>query len=113
MADDSLIRRTREALNHRSDSLPEATLARLRAARREAVAAAQSNRARPWTAWAIPAGGLVAASLVAMLAIGVWTHSSPVNGIEDVDILAARESPDFYSEDYEFYLWLDGQKRAG
>ena len=113
MADDSLIRQAREALNRSTDTLPEATLARLRTARREAVAAAGSRPLRQWIAWAIPAGGLVAASLVAMLSIGIWTHSSPVTGIEDVDILAAKESPDFYSEDYEFYLWLDGQKRAG
>jgi hypothetical protein len=110
MADDSLTQKTRELLNQRADTLPEATLGRLRAARREALAVAGSRRARSWI---IPAGGLVAASLVAMLAIGLWTHSSPVTGIEDVDILAAKDSPDFYSEDYEFYLWLDGQKRAG
>jgi len=103
------------ALDGAAESLSPAIQARLRAARREAVelAGAGHRRRRLRWAWALPAGGLVVATLAAMLVTGVWFKATPVSGIEDVDILAARQSPESYQDDGGFYLWLDGQQRAG
>jgi len=103
------------ALDGAAESISPAIQARLRAARREAVELAEAGHRARWLrwAWALPAGGLVAATLAVMLITGVGFKTAPVSGIEDVDILAARQSPEFYQDDAGFYLWLDGQQRAG
>ncbi len=100
------------ALDHSADSLSPAMQERLRAARRKAVMTAEHEPAH-WLRWTLPTGALVAATLLAVLMSGVWLKTAPISGIEDVDILAAKQNPDFYHDDPGFYLWLDGQQRAG
>jgi hypothetical protein len=112
---ESLEQLTSAVLDGSVESISPAMQARLRAARLEAVELSKEGVRRPWLrwGWALPAGGLVAATLAAVLATGVWFKTTPVNGIEDVEILAAKQSPDFYQDNAGFYLWLDGQQRAG
>lgn len=95
---------------HRLDEL---SIARLRAARRRALAATPRTRI-PWRL----AAGLAAGGLVLGLAGLVWFQTSPEppiaataeTTVADIDLLAT-ESPDFYS-DLEFYRWLASRPDA-
>jgi len=94
------------------DQLDNTIAARLRAARLRAVEAAGKKNER--MAWVRPVGGLVTATLVVGVAASLWmaNPSVPKHGIEDMEILASVESPEFY-QDLEFYLWLEERARAG
>ena len=87
--------------------LDAVTSAKLGAARRRALAAAQPRRRAPL--WA---GAAVAASLVVVLALNLRPTLEPAAtpGIDETSLdwiaLAEEESPEFY-EDLEFYEWLD------
>lgn len=101
-------------LREHERNLDELTVARLRAARRRALAM-QPGRRRPGLG---VAGGLVAAGLAFGVAGVVWLQTpselplpAPVEASgADLDLLVS-ESPDFYS-DLEFYRWLASQTDA-
>jgi len=110
--DDKLIDKSRRLLDERVDKLGDNVITRLRAARLRATEVADRKNTRP--AWIKPVGGLVTATLVVGIATSLWmaNPSVPNNGIEDLDILASSESPEFY-QDLDFYLWLEERSRAG
>jgi hypothetical protein len=124
--DDKLLDDARTILDRRAEGLDDLVLARLRAARMRATEAADRRRdAGDWLGSAAGTGssltlsgmmgGLVAASLVLALAVTVWLANPvvPGNNLEDLEILAAGESPEFY-QDLDFYLWLETRStRAG
>ncbi|MFV1998399.1 MAG: hypothetical protein ACC641_10355 [Acidiferrobacterales bacterium] len=111
-SNDKLIGQSRRVLDERIDELDDNVIARLRAARLRATDIATRKNERP--AWIKPVGGLVAATLVVGVATSLWmtNPSVPKYSIEDMDILASAESPEFY-QDLEFYLWLEERSRAG
>ncbi|MEE8388576.1 MAG: DUF3619 family protein [Acidiferrobacterales bacterium] len=111
-SEDKLIDQTRRVLDARADQLDDNIVARLRAGRLRATEVAARKNKRP--AWINPVGGLVAATLVVGIATSLWmaNPSVPKHGIEDMEILASVESPEFY-QNLEFYLWLEERARAG
>lgn len=100
--------RVRRALDDSLDNLDARTLTQLTQARHRALEEAKSKpyiRRRPfWFSMA----GLVTATVVVVLAIFLArNHIRPeyYSAIEDVEILAASENPEFFA-DMEFYAWL-------
>lgn len=104
----------RRALDAAEQNLDAATVARLRAARRQALDEGRRTHTRP--AWLFPVGGLVTAGVVLAVAALLWFGAPnpapvPVN-LGDLDLLTAHESPDFFA-DLDFYDWLDRNADAG
>lgn len=102
-------------LDRAAAELDTTVTARLRAARLRAVTAAETRRARRVAGW-LPLSAAVAATVTAV-AVGVlwWQTPTPVtiaeNG-EDVEWLLAKESPELFSEQIEFYHWLEDDNDA-
>jgi hypothetical protein len=103
---------TKQLLDKSAHELDDATVARLRAARARAwqraeatpTAPARRFRSRGW----LPVGSVALAGVTAAVVGVLWfgtPTSVPVNGFEDIELLASKESPDFYTE-LEFYHWL-------
>lgn len=93
--------RVRQRLDARLASQDALTLARLRAARLNAVAVA--SRRPTWTA------ALPLAAACAALAIALGHAHAPLgaaSGLDDVELLAGHEPLEFY-QDLEFYAWLE------
>ncbi len=111
-SEDKLVNQTRRVLDERAGKLDDKVVARLRMARLRATGAVTGKNERP--AWIKPVGGLVTATLVVAVATTLWVAnpSLPEQGIEDMELLASTESPEFY-QDLDFYLWLEEQTRAG
>lgn len=85
--------------------LDSLTVARLRAARAEALAGRSKPRLFSWS-WLRLASW--ASALAAVLAIALWwgVASQPeIDPLEDIELLASAEPLEFY-EDLEFYHWL-------
>ena len=100
--------RVRRALDDSVDNLDARTLSRLTQARNRALEKAKSrpylHRRSSWLSLA----GLVTATAVVVLAIFLARDPSGpqhYSSIEDVEILAASENPEFFAE-LEFYAWL-------
>jgi hypothetical protein len=109
------LRQLNERLDHSVEALDVSTQARLRAARREALAA---SGVRSLSAWLMPMGSLAAVATVAVLTVSLWLLP-PEKGmddqlppLEDFALLSDSEGLEFY-EDLDFYLWLDDEKKAG
>lgn len=104
-----------DSLDQSVEAIDVSVQARLRAARREALAASEA-RVRP--AWLMPVGSLAAAATVAALTVSLWLMppDKAVDGqlplLEDIVLLSDSEGLEFY-ENLDFYLWLDDENRAG
>jgi hypothetical protein len=120
--EEDLVRRARAALDRSVDTLDPATLGRLRAARRDALAGAASSRARRTLVWA-PLGALAAAGLAIAIALSSGSTKEattvasappapPPRLIEDLEVVAESEDLELYA-DLEFYEWLDAGGSAG
>ncbi len=114
--DQVLLQQARQDLDELALQLDGRISARLRAARRHALAGGDRRHRWQRTPGWMPLGAL--ASGVAMLAVAalVWlslpsTQVSPL-GMEDLELLAAQDSIDFYDE-LDFYYWLATIKDAG
>jgi hypothetical protein len=108
----------RRALDEAAERLDAGTLERLAAARRQALDAARAARgarapggSRRWL-WPATAVAFASAT-VAAVALWLWFASpaAPLNGFEDLELLAAQEHPEFY-QDLDFYVWLASQTPA-
>lgn len=106
----------RRLLDETAQNLDADTLARLRAARARAWRRAEHEpgapapRRRGWLA----VGGAALAGLVLALAGTLWLAApggAPPAGLEDAELLASKESPEFYAE-LEFYQWLASRADA-
>lgn len=124
MTDDEHRRLTdtvRRALDRTVAQLDDVTLKHLRAARERALDAARAGTGThrlPRHRLHGPLGAAVAVTLVA--AVGAWLWLSlpadsgptPVAALDDLELLAQQEAPDFYA-DLEFYRWLASHRQAG
>ena len=91
------------------ERLDAATLSRLNQGRQKALEEVRATGpAGQWARW-VPAGGLAAAAVVAVV---VWQgatveHSAPAAGsAADFEIMLSEDSLDML-EDLEFYSWID------
>lgn len=101
-------------------ALDPAVRERLARARQQALAEGQATvNVRPFRvpgAW-LPVGAF---ALAAGLALAVWvSRPAPVApptaeaaAVEDVELLAAGEEPDFYAEEAAFYEWAGSESGA-
>ncbi len=104
--DRELLERVRVELDRGARELDEFTVARLRAARKQALAS--GPRDRWWLAIAGIATAAVTAGLVAILL--VTPAAPPANGLDQLELLADTEFD--VANDLEFYRWLAEQRRA-
>jgi anti-sigma-K factor RskA len=108
--------RTREVLAESTAKLDGRTLSRLTQARHAALAR-NGKPARTWWRIAMPAGATAAAAVLAVLMLtkpgidNVPPVADTGSALEDIDLLADGEAPDFASdvEDMEFYEWASGE----
>ena len=117
--EEKFLKHAKRVLAETEKSLDAGTLARLRAARRRAIAA---GLRRPWRArpgWLLPVGGFATASIVLAVAGLLWfaaPDDKPFQqaNVDDLELLTARDNPEFFS-DLEFYDWLEniGNGSAG
>ena len=114
--DDRFVSAAKRVLDEAGKNLDAATLARLRATRRQVVQEGLRRPMRARPAWLLPAGGLVTAGVVLAVAALLWFNAPSPNPIQanlgDLDLLTAHESPDFFA-DLDFYDWLDRNADAG
>lgn len=102
----------RDALDASIESLPPATLAKLRQARQRALAQEPAHPASRTRRWWLPASAISATAASAVLSVWLTTTMAPqarVNGLEDIDMLASADNTELY-EQMEFYEWLDSQQ---
>lgn len=104
--------RAKQLLDKSAHELDDATVTRLRAARArawqraEAAPTAPARRFR--SRWWLPVGSVALAGVTVAVVGVLWFGTPtgiPANGFEDIELLASKESPDFYAE-LEFYHWL-------
>ena len=107
------INRAKHTLDQSVDELDAVTLARLKAARLNALEHQHQPMERPPTAvlsWLMGHNKLVLTSVMsAMLVTSVWLLQKPLNGdllIEDMQILSANDDLELY-RNLEFYQWLE------
>ena len=104
-----------DILDQSVEEMDASTKARLRDARREAVAASEE---KSYAAWLMPVGSLAAAATVAVLTVSLWMTppdegvNAQLSPLEDFALLSDSESLEFY-QDLDFYLWLDDEQKAG
>jgi hypothetical protein len=114
--EDKFLKAAKRALDNAEKNLNADTVARLRAARREAIEQGlrQPSRMRP--GWLLPLGGFATAAVVLSVGALLW-FSAPNNdltqvGMGDIELLTAHENPEFFA-DLDFYDWLDNDSDAG
>lgn len=109
----------REELDNSIQDLDEQTLAKLKAARKQAVGLVSGNNSRrgvwDWMSnhWLLPVGGLTATAFAVAMSVSIWV-ADPIDleqlSLEDFAVLSANEDLEFFDE-LEFYQWLEDEKR--
>ena len=106
--DKELVGKVRQALDESIQNLDARILSRLNQARQKAlVQPMRSWFDRLQSNW-LPLAGGIAAAMVLVFVLFHFTKSPELqtySGIEDVEILATGDSPEFFSE-LDFYTWL-------
>ena len=109
MDEKELTAQAKELFDDSVERLDAATLSRLNQGRQQAVQEIrETGTVGQWARW-VPAGGLAAAAVVAVV---VWQgmpveHSAPAAGTAtDFEIMLSEDSLDML-EDLEFYSWMD------
>lgn len=104
----------KSTLDKAVDDMDEGILARLKAARRQAIHAEKPvNGFTKWFTpghWMIPASGFAMTGLVAVLVTSLWSDKSSDDflagpALEDIQILSSTDDMELY-EELEFYQWL-------
>lgn len=107
----AFVERAKAALDQQVEALDPNRAARLRTARRTALAGLATRRPR----WVWATSGLAVAATVAF-ALLLWltspTTQGPVPQLEDLELLTSSENLEFY-EDLEFYDWLAQEGPTG
>lgn len=110
--------RSRELLQAGAEALSADVRSRLTQARFKALEEARRPSSPAWVRMLVPAGGLAAAALVAVIA---WRGVSgnpefPMSdsGRGDVlEVVAMADDYEVLDDDVEFYQWLDAEPDAG
>lgn len=114
VADQAFARRAAATFAASTARLDARRLSRLRVARETALA---ELRDRPFRVpgLLLPAGALatVAALALAVALVGRMHTGVDAAPVEDVEILAARDGFELYSEDPEFYEWASNLEASG
>jgi hypothetical protein len=106
--ENGFVDRVRRTLNDSVDSLDGETLSRLTQARHRALEKAERRTKQRRRPYRLSLAGLATAMAVILLAVFLGRDplkTQRYSAIEDVEILAASENPDFFAE-LEFYAWL-------
>jgi len=108
--------KVRKTLDTSIEGLEPGIQSRLNRMRNEALEKAAGKK-RPFQfLFSKPVAGLVAASillLITTLYLKGPSQTTPVNPIEDIEILSSTDNIDFY-ENLDFFFWLaDEHKNAG
>lgn len=113
--EDKFLQDARRALDAAEQNLDAGTVARLRAARRQATEQGLHKPARVRPGWLLPVGGFATAGIALAVAGLLWFSAPNGNfvqsGAGDIELLTAQENPDFFTE-LEFYEWLEGNENA-
>ncbi|MCR4301292.1 MAG: DUF3619 family protein [Sulfuricaulis sp.] len=115
-SEEKFLQHAKRALDAAEKNIDAGTVARLRAARRQAIEQGLQKTARERPGWLLPVGGFVTAGIALAVAGLLWFSAPNGNlmqaGVGDMELLAGKESPDFFAE-LEFYEWLEHQANAG
>ena len=105
-------RRRNSCWTNPARELDDTIVARLRFRARRCLATRRGRtdrtRAPSPPRWWLPVGSVALAGVTVAVVGVLWFGTPagiPVNGFEDIELLASKESPDFYAE-LEFYHWL-------
>ena len=113
--EDKFLTAAKRVLDEAEKHLDAGTVARLRAARREAIEQGLRRPSRVRPGWLLPLGGFATAGIVLAVAGLLWFSAPNGNPMQaslgDIELLAADEHPDFFTE-LEFYEWLEGSEDA-
>jgi len=103
-SDNEFARQTKELFDESVEGLDAATLSTLNQARHRALATTQHTSVMRW----VPAAGVAAATLVAVMVILPGPSEVDVMppSITDMEILLGEDSIEML-EDLEFYSWID------
>ena len=112
--DTVFISKLKSVLDRSAGALDTRTRARLQAARRAALAQAQTPRGLS-PRWFVPVGAM--ATLAAVAALGLWwipTAAPPSMGasVEEAELLFATDNLELY-QNLDFYRWLAAKERSG
>jgi hypothetical protein len=107
-------RRSREALAQSAEGLSTEIRSRLTQARFAAIEEARRPTSPLWVRALVPAGGLTAAAVVALMAWhGATGDSSRLPGdsgrSDALEVIAMADDYDLLENDVEFYQWLDSE----
>lgn len=108
--EDKFLNAAKRALDDAEKNLDAGTVARLRAARREAIEQGLHRPSRMRPGWLLPASGFATAAIVFAVAGLLWSSApnddlAPV-GMSDIELLTAHENPEFFA-DLDFLDWLE------
>jgi len=119
-ASQKLEKLARQELDYSIQNLDQQTLAKLKAARKNAVDIVAKNNAKQggwdWISngWLLPVGGLATTAFAVTMTVSIWLiepneldQLSP----EDIEVLSANEDYELFDE-LEFYQWLDDEKQS-
>lgn len=114
--EDKFLNAAKRALDDAENNLDADTVARLRAARREAIEQGLRRPSRMRPGWLLPVGGFATAAIVLSVAGLLWFSAPDTNlmqaNVSDIELLTAHENPEFFA-DLDFYDWLDNDSDAG
>lgn len=106
----NLINVAKHLLDQAERDLDAGTVARLRAARQQAIEQGRGRSTHLRPGWRLTVRGLVTAAVVLAVAGWLWfsvPDTQPVPpSVDDLGLLSAQENPEFFA-DLNFYDWLD------
>jgi len=115
-SDKNFLKKAKDVLDQNIEELDGATVSRLRKIRYAALEKSDTIEHSWWQRLRLPAVALMTASLIAVVTIVQMrtpVELSPINTVEDIEILASNEQIDLY-ENFDFYTWLvEEQQNAG
>ena len=108
--EDKFLNAAKRALDDAEKNIDAGTVARLRAARREAIEQGLRRPARLRPGWLLPLGGFATAAIVFAVAGLLWFSAPNPNllqpNVSDIELLTAHENPEFFA-DLDFLDWLE------
>lgn len=111
-----LLKNIKRALDEGSETIDAKTLSRLTQARYHALQSTRPNWFARHRWFRAPAAAFLLAVVLVFIStfyVTKTTNDVFLDSLEDVEILTASDSPDFYA-DLDFYMWLsDEENNAG